>query len=570
MHPIIEGLLGEFSKNFELTNEIESKKLEYFVNYLITSQSGSRVDPLDITSEDDDAGLDGISILIDEQIITHLDEVIDMFDVSKKRNVKIILTQVKSSEKFKKEEIDSFRAAIMNFLQDGSDYPQGEFNKSRNEILYHIFSHPGRIKNNRPDIEVYFSTTGNYKAEVEIKGSLLAIKREIENQSYFNNIIVEPIDREKIIKLKNTIDADYEAKVEIREYFPITGTSLIDNSFLALVNAKEFVSKLIVNEEGTGVKSNIFDENIRSFLGTDTPVNEKIQSSLQDNKDRDIFAILNNGITVIASELSYSNGKKIVDIANYQIINGCQTSNVLFVNKDLLDNNCSIIVKFIQTDNKDIVNKIISSTNSQTYIEDNAFLSLNDKTKMVQVFFDTKNQNSSEKIYFERRINEYKDISAQQSRIFDLKSVARAYNSMFLNNPHSSSRYINQIFKSNSLFKSDDAEGYYYIATLCLYKFNVLINSKKFNHPSFLKWHFLFAFKYLALKKIKGFEPNGNQASKNIESMYKILTDKNKFEKIVTEFEAIIYNIPDITNDSVKRQKLAQDIQNIINTKFKK
>lgn len=564
MHPIVDGLLKEFSNSFELSEKEESKKLEYLVNYLITSQNNLRIDPRDITSADDDAGLDGISILIDDQLVTSIEEVADMFEVNKKRSIKIILTQVKSSEQFRKEEVASFGQGVAIFLDEQSTFPQGEFNQLRKEILFYIFNHPGKIKNNRPDIEIYFCTTGSYKAEQEIAGSIFSIKTMVESLSYFNNVTVEAIDTEKIIKLKNTLDLDYEAKIEVQEYFPIMESSLITSSFLALVNAKEFIDKLIINEEKQDVKSNIFDENIRSFLGSDTPVNDKIHSSLQNDENRKIFSILNNGITVIASELAYSNSKKIVDITNYQIINGCQTSNVLFLNKDLLDDECSIIVKFIQTDNRDIINKIIASTNSQTYIEDNAFLSLNDKTRMVQAYFNAKNQVSNEKIYFERRINEYKDMPAQSSRIFDLKLVSRAYNAMFLNNPHSSSRYINKIFEGDKLFKSDDAEGYYYIATLCLYKINSLINSKKFNHPAFLKWHFLYSFKYLALKKVKGFEPNSNKARKNIEEMCKILMNKKSFEALVSEFDGILSSIPDKTSDSVKRQKFSQEIKALI------
>ena len=104
----------------------------------------------------------------------------------------------------------------------------------------------------------------------------------------------------------------------------------IPQSYIALVSAKEFVDNLLTDENGN-IKNEVFEENIRAYLG-ETPVNSKIKSTLQDKSKSKIFSVLNNGITIVTPELTLTPNSKVIELKNYQIINGCQTSNTLFEN----------------------------------------------------------------------------------------------------------------------------------------------------------------------------------------------------------------------------------------------
>ena len=48
-----------------------------------------------------------------------------------------------------------------------------------------------------------------------------------------------------------------------------------------------------------------------------------------------------------------------MDLVNYQIINGCQTSNTLAQNVDFLDDTVNVVVRFIESPNNDISTDII-------------------------------------------------------------------------------------------------------------------------------------------------------------------------------------------------------------------
>lgn len=567
MHTVIRGLVESFSKNFSLDKSYDlAKQFEFFVNYLLVAPKTSDIhlQPVDITTGDDDASLDGIAILIDGELVTSVQMAEDILQSSRRQlEVKIILTQIKSGEAFEKREITNFMSGVINFLEQESFYPEGELNAINHQILFYILANVRNIKNNLPDIEVYYVTSGTYRDTKELKGALNLIDKKIEEKTYFHSIKVEAIGRQKIIELHDNLSKDFTSRIKVEELFAIPATEKIPQSYLAMVKAKDYVNDILINKEegNSSLRLNIFDENIRAYLGENIDVNQNIQSSLSNDKNKSIFSVLNNGITIIAPSIVFSPSEKTIELTNYQIINGCQTSNVLFDNKELLTDDVRIIVKFISTKDNETINTIIASTNSQSHIDENAFLSLKDKAKLVQRYFMTmESKNTDEnKIYFERRKNEFRNIVSLSSKIFDLRTVVQAYNAMFLNEPSNSSRYVKKIFEDKELFLEDDDESYYYVATFCLYKVNVMINSKKFKY-GLLKWHFLYIFKFLALNKINNFERNSNKAGKNSEDLLKILKDKVRFEEIINEFNSIVEKISTPTIDIIKRQKYANDL----------
>lgn len=565
MHTVIRGLVDNFSKGFSLdTSNALSKQFEYFVNYILVSPKTSDISlqPIDITTQDDDASLDGIAILIDGELITSLEMAEDILSSSRRQlEVKVILTQVKSGESFEKRDITNFMSGILNFLEQETFYPEGEFNSLRHEILFYVLANVKNIKNNLPDIDVYYCTSGVYKSTRELNASFDLIKKKIQEKTYFHTIKVEPIDRTNIITLHDELNKDLTARIKVEELFAMPSTDKIPQSYLAMIKAKDFIQSLLLNKEENDIRSNIFDENIRAYLGENVDVNNNIKNSLEDDDSKNIFSILNNGITIITPELAYSPSEKTIELTNYQIINGCQTSNVLFDNQSLLSDDVRIIVKFISTKDNETINTIISSTNNQSHIDENAFLSLKNKAKLVQRYFVTMEAKNSDenKIYFERRKNEFSKTISLSSKIFDLRVIVQAYNAMFLNEPFNSSRYVNKIFEEHDLFRPEDEESYYYISTFCLYKLNVMVNSKKFKY-GMLKWHFLYLFKFLALKEVKGFERNGSKATKNSDAMFKILINKNSFEKIINQFYNIVESMDLPSRDSLKRQRYTNEL----------
>ena len=63
--------------------------------------------------------------------------------------------------------------------------------------------------------------------------------------------------------------------------------------------------------------------------------------------------MLNNGVTIVASSISPTGDQ--FTLTDYQIVNGCQTSNVLFNNKDgQFINNVFVPIKLIATTDDEV------------------------------------------------------------------------------------------------------------------------------------------------------------------------------------------------------------------------
>ena len=126
MHIIIEKNIDELQKDFQFPRKTsESKLFEYFCNYCTTSKHYlGRFNPKDVTTEEDDASIDGISIIIDGDLITTVDDAINIFAKHKTNlSVEIIFTQCKSGEAFKKADINNFSVGIEDFLSLKPKYP---------------------------------------------------------------------------------------------------------------------------------------------------------------------------------------------------------------------------------------------------------------------------------------------------------------------------------------------------------------------------------------------------------------------------------------------------------------
>ena len=292
------------------------------------------------------------------------------------------------------------------------------------------------------------------------------------------------------------------------DYFGMPAMPGIPQSYVAIVNARNFVEALIEDSDGN-LRESVFEENVRSFLGNKNDVNSAIQETLKNSEKKSLFSVLNNGITIVAPELTLTPNTKELHLTNYQIINGCQTSSTLQENKLLLTESVNVVVKVIESPENDASSDIIAATNSQSDIPKEAFFGLRSKAKLVQKYFKAQNAVVSPEnfVYFERRQGEYKHSGFQSTRIFDVREVARCYAAMFLDIPHNAARYVATIFSASgdNLFREEDHESYYYAACLALYKYQTLINGRKSNAQNYIKfrWHIIQLFKWMCTGSIE-------------------------------------------------------------------
>ncbi len=122
----------------------------------------------------------------------------------------------------------------------------------------------------------------------------------------------------------------------------------------------------------------LFEENIREYLGGGGKVNKGIIKTLKDEKDRVNFFYYNNGITIICDEAKAD--AQEVKVKNPQVVNGCQTVNSIaevLKNKKAEDKfeEIYVVTKIIvlNEQGKDFYRTIVKYTNSQNAINEKAF-----------------------------------------------------------------------------------------------------------------------------------------------------------------------------------------------------
>lgn len=164
-----------------------------------------------------------------------------------------------------------------------------------------------------------------------------------------------------------------------------------------------------------GKQKLFFEDNIRDYLGPNQDVNESICKAILSG-DVNAFSMLNNGVTIVASTISIPGD--IATIEDYQIVNGCQTSNILIDNMDVAENIDELIipVRIIATKDENLKNEITKATNSQTEIKKEQLEALSTFQKNLEEFYKT--FTSQDFLVYERRTGQYGAVVKRFGKIF--------------------------------------------------------------------------------------------------------------------------------------------------------
>src|SRR5262249_33174180 len=141
----------------------------------------------------------------------------------------------------------------------------------------------------------------------------------------------------------------------------------VQEAYIGIVPCLEYL-KLVCESDGT-LNRRLFYDNVRDFQGHNS-VNVEIRDTIRDAERNDLFALLNNGVTVVARDVNKVGAT--FRLKDYQVVNGCQTSHMLYLNKDYLTNKVYLPFKLIVTADAAVTNQITHGTNRQTEVKPEA------------------------------------------------------------------------------------------------------------------------------------------------------------------------------------------------------
>ena len=353
-------------------------------------------------------------------------------------------------------------------------------------------------------------------------------------------------------------------QVEFDKLVTLPSIGEVSASYLGVLPVKEFL-KLITDGNDNIVKS-IFIDNVRDFQG-DNPVNSDIAKTIKEGFF-DQFVLRNNGITIVARDIKVTSNK--YTISDYQIVNGCQTSHVVYAHREIVSDDMFLPVKLIQTDNDEIAQSVIRSTNKQTIVDDNELLALTQFQRNFEDYFSGMHGDS--KLYYERRAKQYANvIGIEKGRIISIGLQLKAFSSMFLGATHQAGRYQGTLLKSvnGQVFQEKHRPEPYYLAAYSFYRFELALRRLAVEDRIYrvFKYYLLLGFRF-RFEEIKYPGAGSKNIGKYCDVLGSHLLDmtsvRNAFEECIDILSESLSNVNlPLERESAKSRPLAQEVERL-------
>ncbi len=187
--------------------------------------------------------------------------------------------------------------------------------------------------------------------------------------------------------------------------------------------------------------------------------------------------MLNNGVTVVASSLTPAGNR--FTLRDYQIVNGCQTSNVLHECQRISGiDGVNVPVKIIVTESDDIKSEITIATNRQTEVKTEQLEALGVFQKRLELYYNA--EKSGIRLYYERRSQQYNSLPGiRRTQIITIPIQIKSFASMFLQSPHLVSGYYGTIVNrfKGQIFATDHKFLPYFVSALCYFRIEQFFRS---------------------------------------------------------------------------------------------
>ncbi|UQN37671.1 AIPR family protein [Alcaligenes aquatilis] len=566
MDSVTNALMQEFVESNLLSDLSIDKQFEHFTAYsIVSSHYADEFETVELVAGDgQDLNVDAFAVKINGRIANDADFVDDVLEMNGFLEVEFIIIQAKSSSSFDGSAIIALGDNLVNEV-----FSQSQKLKYNNDIKRlidikdRIYKNASKLKAN-PVCRVYYACTGNWADDPYLEAIFERKRQELVNTNLFSEVRFEPIGARQIQSLYRATKTSISREVIFDKLITLPKIRDVSASYLGILPVTEFL-KLLTNENGDIVKS-IFIDNVRDFQG-ENDVNKDIEKTIIDEL-YDQFVLRNNGITIVARNIRVTSSQYILE--DYQIVNGCQTSHVIFNNKNKIHGELFVPIKLIHTTKEDVAQSIIKSTNKQTNIEENDLLALTQFQRDLEDYYS--NQIEEIKLYYERRAKQYAtNNNIEKGRIVTIGGQLKCFSSMFIDLPHQASRYQGTLLKTvqSRVFQSNHKPEPYFISALALYRFEIAIrklNSDERDIRPF-KYFLLLAFRV----RYENVDFQG-AANKNINNycaqLLPYLMNTAEAKKVFDECVLIVrealqlLNLP-VARDSAKSKPLVDKVKEV-------
>lgn len=537
MDRITQSMIDSFKNNQSLNMDDASELFEYFVNYCVVNNiyGSDDFDLEEITTGKATQGIDGIAIIVNQKFVNTIEDIDTLIEYNKSISVKFVLIQAKTSSSFDNTEIGNMLTYSKLFFSDDTSMFHTPEMQHFIELKEYIFSKGDKLKKN-PELFLFYVTLGTWTEDENLQATISVGKESLRGTNLFSNISFEPCGSEKIQDLYRKTKEKLKSTFKFEKRITMYSINDDEVGYSGVLPFKEF-KKLIIDENGA--TKVVFEDNIRDYLGPNPDVNKNITETIKTG-NVNAFSMLNNGITVVTSSIIISGD--IATIEDYQIVNGCQTSNVLIENMDSVEGIDELIIpiRIIATKDENLKNDITRATNSQTAIKKDQLEALSTFQKKLEEYYKT--YRDEDALVYERRTGQYRDSNIPKNRIVTIAMQIKTVAAMFLDEPSGVSGQYGTVAKrvGNKIFKTADKEIIYYVSSLALYKIENLFKTHKIDKKyRRARYHAMMLFRMLvSTEEMPRF--NARKMENYCKSILEVLENNTECERIFCGIVAYI------------------------------
>lgn len=490
--PIVNNFFKRFLHSFELQDTSDENSLfERFVNYVILSSHQPDIFACDTNLLDkictggrDDMGIDGMVVKLNNLLVGELEEAKNILEKHRKVKIEFIFIQSKKSPSFDSGEFLKFCSGVSDFLSGNQQMPCNKKILNFLEIKNYLLSDDNiHTWSASPIVRMYYVAMGTWEDPKHFKAHVKWIKESINNHKTYSEPNVHFLDVENLKNICETNSRTFSKSIETIESMPLPSVEGVDNSCVILCSAKQYV-ELLVTEDGL-INKSLFDDNVRDYQGISN-VNDEITKTIESEPEK--FSLLNNGITIVCDE--YTQKNRSISLQSPQVVNGCQTSHILFNYKERIELLDKIIlqIKVISTKNSEITNQVVRGTNRQNIVYDEAFETTRKFHKDLEQFFLALNAESScENIFYERRSKQFNhDPKIKQTDKVNLRVLIQYSVGLLFNQPHLSHKHEIKLLSdfSGKIFLDTHSRLPYYVISLLFIRAEKIFKKDSANYKT--------------------------------------------------------------------------------------
>jgi hypothetical protein len=536
MDRVSENLLNEFSAERGLTHLAEDKRFENFATFITVGRHYTESFDTEELLVGDATGIDAIAVIVNGTLVTDSEELDEELNTPE-LDVTFVFVQADRSANFDAGKLGNIAFATADFFKETPTIPRNPEVKDAADLMAKLYQQSSKFRRGNPLCRMYYVTTGNWTNDQTLEARLQNAIQDLSATNMFREVTFVPLGAEGIQRLyrqtKNAISRDFF----FRNRVVVPEVAGVKEAYLGFLPMPEFWK--IVSDENSEIIGSLFYSNPRDWQGL-TDVNEEIRATLQ-SEAKARFVLMNNGITIIARDIRPTGDKFTIE--DYQIVNGCQTSHILFAQADKNDASVMVPVRLIGTQDDEVINAIIRATNRQTPVSEDQFFALQDFPKQLEAFFQAFAENPK-KLYYERRSRQYERLQGiEKTRIITQPNVIKAFAAMFLDEAHRTSRNYGALKTKvgKEIFGKGHRKEPYYTASLALWRLEYLFRNSRLDakyKPA--RFHILLAVRLLAKPGVPLPQMNSREMEKYCSTLMETLWDSDRADDLITRAAAIV------------------------------